>query len=53
MKKPFVLLVINIENLKTLKYRIFWKRYKFFLLFKVIVAMKMKKYLKKKNRLRC
>ena len=38
---------ISIENLKKLKYHIFLKKHKVFLLFTVTVVMKMKKYLKK------
>ena len=42
-KKFIVLFVVNIENLKTLKYHTFWKKnISFFLLFAVSVAMKNK-----------
>ena len=45
------MLVIYIENLKTLKYDIFLKRGQIFLLLTVGVVMNIKKYLKKKNQL--
>ena len=43
---------VSRENLKTLKGQTFSKKHKLFLLFATCVAMKMKKYLKKKNQLR-
>ena len=51
MKKSIALFVVNRVNLKTLKHNTFLKK-QYFLLFVVNVRMKMKKYLKKKNRLR-
>ena len=50
-KKSIILFVVSIENLKTLKYHIFLKK-QFFLLVMVSVAVKMKRYLKMKNRLK-
>ena len=43
--------VVSKENLKNIKYHIFWKNHSFYY-FAVSVKMKMKKYLKKKNQLR-
>ena len=45
------LFAVIIKNLKILKYHTFWNK-QFFLLCAVSVKMKMKKYLKKKNKLR-
>ena len=50
-KKSILLFVANIEGLKTLKY-INSKKHYSFLLFSVSVAVKMKRYLKKKSQLR-
>ena len=44
--------MVNMKNLKTLKYDTFSKKKQSFLLFAVGVAGKMKRYLKKKNQLR-
>ena len=45
--------MLNIENVKTLKYHVFEKKKKkTFLLFVVSVAIKIKRNLKKKNQLR-
>ena len=43
---------INTENLKKLKYHIFLKKHKVFLLFTVSVVMNMKEYVKKNNQLK-
>ena len=43
---------INIENLKTLRYHIFFKKHQIFLLFTVSAVMNIKKYLKMKNQLK-
>ena len=47
-KKSVILLVVNIKNLKAIKYHKCLKKQ----LFVVSVAVKMKRYLKKKNQLR-
>ena len=52
IKKSIVLSVINIEKLKTLKYHTFSIK-QFYLLFVISMTVKMKQYLKEKNRLRC
>ena len=52
-KKSLVLLREIKKKLRTLKYHTFWKNISFFLLLAVSVAVKMKKYLKKKNQWKC
>ena len=50
MKKIYIVFfVVNIENLETLKYPIFFKKHYLFLLFTVSPTVKMKKFLKRKN----
>ena len=50
--KLTVSLAVSIEYLKTLKYHTFSKKHYFFLLFAVSVAIKMKIYFKKKNKIK-
>ena len=50
-KKSVILLVVNIKNLKAIKYHKCLKK-QFFRLFVVSVTVKMKRYVKKNNQLR-
>ena len=50
--KLIVSLAVSIECLKTLKYHTFSKKHYFFLLFAVSVAIKVKIYFKKKNKIK-
>ena len=50
--KCIVMFGIDIDNLKKLKYHIYFKGHKVFLLFTVSVVMNTKKYLKNKNQLK-
>ena len=52
-KQSIVLNLISIENLETLKHKIFSIKHYFFLLFVISEAVMMKKYLKENNQLRC
>ena len=52
IKKSIVLSVINIEQLKTLKYHTFSIK-QLYLLFVISMIVKIKQYLKERNRLRC
>ena len=52
MEKIYCIKCKSIENLKPLKDLISFKKHWFFILFKVNVAVMMRKYLKKNNQLR-
>ena len=53
IKIYIVLFLVNIDVLKTLKYHTFLKKYESLPLFAENLEVKMKRYLKKKNQLRC
>ena len=52
-EKSIALSLKSIKNLKSLKYHIFVIKNYFFLVFVTRVEMKVKKYLRKKNKLKC